>query len=296
MSSMYNNPYFKLLRVNHWFKNIFIFVGLGVGTIYVGESWNTSFLYKSIGVFFLASAISSANYIVNQITDAKFDAKHPEKKDRPLPSGDISFFRAAIIAIVLIFLVLITSYIYFSLNLLIAFLALGVAGILYNIQPIRLKDIPYVDVLAESINNPIRFLIGWYAVVEYQIPPIPILLFSWFAGAILMTAKRYDELKYYGKDLIPYRYTFNTYTLGKLRMLIYFYTFISLALLAFIEWNYEKILLILWPAVTLFFVWVINMVLSGRAKARSVESFVLTGKFSIFAFILIILSLILIFI
>ena len=35
-------------------------------------------------------------------------------------------------------------------------------GCLYNIPPIRTKDHAYVDVLSESINNPIRFLVGWY--------------------------------------------------------------------------------------------------------------------------------------
>lgn len=292
---MSKNPYFKLLRVDHWFKNSFVFVGTFVGVIYVGNFMGVQLLYKAIGAFFLASIISSANYILNQITDAKFDAKHPEKKDRPLPSGRISLPRAISTAVILFFAALITSYILFSLNFLIALLALGAAGVFYNVQPIRLKDVPYIDVLAESINNPIRFLIGWYIVVGNQFPPMPILLFSWFTGAVLMTAKRFDELKYFGKDLVPYRYTFNTYTLRKLKMLIYLYSSVSLATLAYIEWSYKKVLLILLPAVFIFFLWMVEMVTSGKAKARSVESFVLTRKFSVFASIIVVLSLILIF-
>ena len=41
-------------------------------------------------------------------------------------------------------------------------------GTLYNIPPIRMKDMPYADVLSESINNPIR--IFWSTLlIEYSI-------------------------------------------------------------------------------------------------------------------------------
>ena len=35
-------------------------------------------------------------------------------------------------------------------------------GVVYNVKPLRSKDLPIFDVLSESVNNPIRFLIGWY--------------------------------------------------------------------------------------------------------------------------------------
>ena len=41
-------------------------------------------------------------------------------------------------------------------------LALWVMGCIYNIPPVRSKDLPYLDVLSESINNPLRMLAGWY--------------------------------------------------------------------------------------------------------------------------------------
>ena len=37
-------------------------------------------------------------------------------------------------------------------------LALWVMGCVYNIPPVRSKDLPYLDVLSEAINNPIRML------------------------------------------------------------------------------------------------------------------------------------------
>ena len=49
--------------------------------------------------------------------------------------------------------------IYCGLNLLLA-------GILYNVPPLRFKDIPYLYSTMESANNPIRFLVGWYVLAK----------------------------------------------------------------------------------------------------------------------------------
>ena len=55
-------------------------------------------------------------------------------------------------------------------------LALWVMGCLYNIPPVRTKDVPYLDVLTESINNPLRMLLGWYAVTSVLVPPVSLLM------------------------------------------------------------------------------------------------------------------------
>ena len=40
---------------------------------------------------------------------------------------------------------------------------LWVMGCIYNIPPVRSKDLPYLDVLSEAVNNPLRMLAGWAA-------------------------------------------------------------------------------------------------------------------------------------
>ena len=42
--------------------------------------------------------------------------------------------------------------------------------IIYNNEPIRFKDITYIDVLTESVNNPIRLLLGWFMIDSSTIP------------------------------------------------------------------------------------------------------------------------------
>ena len=39
-------------------------------------------------------------------------------------------------------------------------------ALLYNLPPIRLKDKAFLDVISESINNPLRLWLGWFAVAS----------------------------------------------------------------------------------------------------------------------------------
>src|SRR5437588_494351 len=78
---------------------------------------------------------------------------------------------------------------------LLAGLSLVAMGVLYNAPPLRTKDKAYLDVLSESVNNPIRFLLGWFAVTGATLPPASALLAYWMGGAFLMAIKRYSEYR-----------------------------------------------------------------------------------------------------
>ena len=43
-----------------------------------------------------------------------------------------------------------------STTMLYVAIAFAAQGIIYNVKPLRSKDYPYVDVLTESVNNPLR--------------------------------------------------------------------------------------------------------------------------------------------
>ncbi len=274
-----NNPYFKLLRVNHWFKNLFIFFGVQSALWLTKPEITSAVILKIVGAFFLASFISSVNYIINQITDRDFDKKHPLKKSRPIPSGKISIKLALAISLVLFLISLFLADKLYSYNFLVLIFCFWIAGVIYNVKPIRLKDLPYVDVLSESANNPIRFLIGWFVMIPNNFPPFSVLLFAWSAGAVLMTAKRYDELFYHGKDLVPYRKTFATYTLSSLKRLLIVYSLASFILFSLLVYTYQPKLIFVLPLAFGYLVWLLSAILSGRAKARNVEHFVLTRGF-----------------
>ncbi len=285
------NPYFKLLRVNHWFKNCFIFFGVIVAFWVSKITPDLLLIVKILGAFLLASFVSSANYIINQIADRDFDKKHPIKKLRPIPSGRISIELPFFLSIIIFLVSFVVAYSFYSFNFSVLIFVFWIAGIIYNIKPARLKDLPFVDVLSESANNPIRLLIGWFVIIPHQFPPLELLFFAWAAGAVLMTAKRYDELLYHGRDLVPYRHTFATYSLVSLRNLLMGYAFLSFALFFFFVYEHQRQLLWIAPALLLYLSWLVMAIITGRAQARNIEQFVLTKSFLVWSFGLLIVIL-----
>src|SRR3546814_12282474 len=49
-------------------------------------------------------------------------------------------------------------------------LAFAAQGLAYNVPPLRTKDVPYLDVLSESVNNPLRLAIGWAMIDPGSLP------------------------------------------------------------------------------------------------------------------------------
>ncbi|MCA9636692.1 MAG: hypothetical protein KC420_11750, partial [Myxococcales bacterium] len=98
-------------------------------------------------------------------------------------------------------------------------------GCVYNIRPLRAKDLPYVDVLSESVNNPLRMLAGWYIVGPGAPPPASLLLSYWMIGAYFMAMKRYAEYRAIGDPAVAaaYRRSFAHYTEERLLTSIVFY-------------------------------------------------------------------------
>ena len=74
-------------------------------------------------------------------------------------------------------------------------------GILYNVAPLRTKDVPFLDVISESINNPLRLIIGWVMIDPTTLPPGSLILMYWSGGAFLMAAKRLSEFREIGAAL-----------------------------------------------------------------------------------------------
>lgn len=198
-------PYVKIARPDHWFKNVFMLPGV-VFAIYDSPtllSWN---IFPSLLLGFIATClVASSNYTINEILDAPMDALHPVKKSRPVPSGQVNLKIAYIqwVSLGLLGLVLawqINLYFFISLFL------LQFMGLLYNVPPIRLKDLPYLDVLSESINNPLRLFLGWFTVNDAYMPTLSLILAYWMIGSFFMGIKRYAEYKRIGDAAIAARY------------------------------------------------------------------------------------------
>jgi len=170
-------------------------------------------LSRLVSSFLLTWAISTANYIINEIADVPYDIHHPTKRFRPLVKGEIQKIPISLLGLVLIVSSLSVSYLFFSRPFFFSLLALLAAGFVYNIKPMRTKDIPFLDSISESANNPIRFLIGWYAFSPPTIFPPPSLLVCWWSfGNFLMVAKRLSEFRFLKEKAGDYRISHKKYS------------------------------------------------------------------------------------
>jgi 4-hydroxybenzoate polyprenyltransferase len=149
---------------------------------------------------------------------------HPEKRRRPVPSGRV---RPAIAYAEWLLLAAIGLALALSLNVYFfaAASSLWIMGIAYNVPPLRTKEWPYLDVLSESVNNPIRLMLGWFALVTAHFPPVSLAISYWMVGAFFMAMKRYAEYRRIGDVRVAaaYRRSFEYYTEERLLISLFFY-------------------------------------------------------------------------
>jgi decaprenyl-phosphate phosphoribosyltransferase len=191
------SPYIKLLRIDHWIKNIFMFPGVAIAlsfnSIPYEQALSRSTLRSILFSFFALCIASSANYTINEWLDRSFDQIHPYKNHRVASryqfSGNAVYFQYLILILIVLF-----TFLFQAKSTALFVSALLIMGVLYNVRPIRLKDRIYMDVISESVNNPIRLAIGWHSIMPGKSVPASAFLSFWGIGIFLMSLKRYSEM------------------------------------------------------------------------------------------------------
>lgn len=209
--------YLKICRPDHWLKNIFIVFGHVVAwSLVLDFAWDADLIRLAVLSLIPACLVASANYILNEILDAPFDAMHPTKRHRGIPAGKVKVPILWVMKALLIVAAFALAWWWgFNWAYHTALALLLLSGLVYNVPPLRLKDRAFADVIAESFNNPVRLWLGYYALVDvHHVPPLSIVLSWWFFGALLMTGKRYAEFRFIGDAELSgrYRRSFKTYT------------------------------------------------------------------------------------
>ena len=217
-------PYVQIARVDHWFKNAFMLLGVVLAVFYEPSllTWS-SLVPLSIAVL-ATCLVASSNYLLNELLDGPRDRLHPEKRHRPVPSGRIRPAIAYVEWLALAsagFALALSINVYFFASA----LALWIMGIAYNVPPLRTKEWPYLDVLSESINNPIRLFLGWFALVTLRVPPMSLAIAYWMLGAFFMAMKRFAEYRHINDPRVAaaYRRSFQFYTEERLLVSLFFY-------------------------------------------------------------------------
>lgn len=241
-----------ICRIDHWFKNVFVLPGI-VAAIGVDPNHVAPDLWLRIFIG-LASIclVASSNYVVNEVLDAPSDLSHPVKHTRPVPSGKVNIPLAYVQWIVLMLVGVGIGGLISTAFMVTAF-SLWVMGCIYNIRPVRSKDLPYVDVLSEAVNNPIRMLAGWFIAGTASVAPASLLLSYWMVGCYFMAMKRYAEFRDIADQprAAAYRKSFAYYTEERLLVSIMFYGSAAMLFLGAFALRYRLELVLAFPLVSL---------------------------------------------
>ena len=268
----YLKGHFEICRLDHWIKNVFILPGLLIAISIYPQSINAGLLVSALIGFVAAGLVASSNYVINEILDAPFDALHPTKRHRPTPAGHVHIKWGYVQWIVLMLAGLALASLV-SQALVLVLLWLWVMGCIYNISPIRAKDLPYIDVLVESINNPIRLLIGWYIVSPpFQIP-VSLLISYWMIGAYLMAIKRFAEMRDISRNISArqYRKSFAYYTEQNLLVSIMFYAATSMLFFGAFVMRYRLELILSFPLIAFIMAMYLNLAFKEDGSAQAPE-------------------------
>lgn len=289
--------YIKIARPDHWVKNIFIMPGIAVAFLLVGLPSATVLIKNFILGFFATCMIASANYVINEWLDAEFDKYHPTKKYRPVVSSNMKF-SLVMVEYTILAILGIGASILINRSFLWMEVWLLVMGIIYNVKPIRSKDIPFFDVLSESINNMIRLLLGWFIVTNTQIPPGSILLGYWMGGAFLMGIKRFAEYRMIGDPQVAglYRKSFAHYTEQTLLCSSMFYAFCATFCMGIFLIKYRLEYVLAMPFLFLLFVYYLYIAFKEDSAVQKPEKLYKEKNLIFFVILIVIIFVILTFV
>jgi 4-hydroxybenzoate polyprenyltransferase len=266
--------YISIARPEHWVKHVFIIPGV-VGALILVKDIEPGILLRLLIGFVSACVIASANYVLNEWLDAEFDCHHPLKCQRPGAKGLLSPTIVVLEYILLAFLGLLSAIMVNNLFLFASCLFL-ISGICYNVKPLRTKDKPYLDVITEAVNNPIRLLLGWAMISGITIPPLSLLGTYWVGGAFLMAAKRLSEYRFIVESKGPgapglYRKSFRHYSELSLLISCFVYAVLSSFLLAVFLLKYRNEFILSFPFFTLLFSYYLYMSMQTASAAQRPE-------------------------
>jgi 4-hydroxybenzoate polyprenyltransferase len=161
--------------------------------------------------------------------------------------------------------------------------------LIYNVKPARAKEIPYVDAIVESANNPIRVALGWYALSEPTTSlPLSAVLFFWVFGAFLMTGKRLAELRFLGEHALPYRITFKYYSESSLWGLMVFYSITGVAFYIYMiiqVFDYHHLSMVGLVLMFMFYIWCFRLVMEDDSILKEPETLLKKPGFFIFCLV-----------
>jgi 4-hydroxybenzoate polyprenyltransferase len=213
----YSVPYLRILRPYQWTKNLIIFAAVLFSPTQIAR--DPDVWVKILQAFAAFCLMSGAVYVINDIFDLNGDRVHPEKKKRPLASGQVSLSFAWTYGILIAALALVWGFLletafgwvlaaYFVINL---------------VYSIGIKKAVILDILFLSMGFVLRAL-GGVLVLSHLMPHF--YLSSWLAlcalllSLFLVLGKRRHEIVMLEGNAAEHRAILGHYTVPFIDQLI----------------------------------------------------------------------------
>jgi hypothetical protein len=128
-------------------------------------------------------------------------------------------------------------------------------------------------VLSESVNNPLRLFLGWFALVGDKLPPLSLTLAYWMVGAFFMATKRFAEYRRIGNPEVAaqYRKSFGYYTEERLLVSMFFYAIMCALFMGVFIVRYHVELILFVPAAAGFFAYYLKLGLKDNSAVQNPE-------------------------
>ena len=192
----------KLMRLKQFNKNLFVFAPL----VFSKRLFDWHSFFDVFVAFILFCLASSSVYIFNDIKDIESDRQHPQKRFRPLPSGEVSVTVARILSAALGIVCLIFSFL-LSLQFGLTVLIYIIINLFYSIA---LKNIVILDVMVIAAGFVLRVLGG--AVIVDIYPSSWLIICTILLSLFMGFSKRRHELVLLSEDSALHRKVLEHYS------------------------------------------------------------------------------------
>ena len=264
----------QMMRLDHSVKQLFIVPGIVTAYVFCGLQITTRMVFSVLAGLAGMTLIASSNYVLNELLDAPYDRLHPTKRFRPAAVGRVT---PSLAYAQWLLLALCGGFFCYeaSTRVLICGVLLWLMGCVYNIPPTRSKDIAYLDVVSEAINNPLRFAAGWYMVPAVVLPPASLLIAYWMLGSYFMALKRFSEYRQIGPEAAGlYRKSFRHYTEKTLLNSVTFYAASAMLFFGAFVMRYRLELVLTFPVIALLMAEYFNLSFIKDSAVQNPEKLV----------------------
>ncbi len=172
-------------RPHQWYKNGVLLIGI----VFSANLFNYTMWDDVVVAVVLFSALSSAEYLINDIVDRERDRAHPTKRNRPIASGRFAVSHALFIAAALTLGSLALAWFALGLAFFLSCVAYVALTLFYSLYA---KHALILDIVVISTGFVIRAIAGCFAIDVF--PSSWLIVCAFLLALLLAVEKRRQEL------------------------------------------------------------------------------------------------------